>query len=90
MWKISDRVEGAIVAPASPSSARLTISISGVVENAASTDTSAEGRGPDHQQPAAADPVAEGAHRDQRAGHHEPVDVDDPQQLGAGRAAGRR
>ena len=40
MWKISDRVEGARVAPAIPSSARLTISHSAVGENAASTDTS--------------------------------------------------
>ena len=39
MWKISESVDGATVAPAIPSSARLTISISGVVENAASTDT---------------------------------------------------
>jgi hypothetical protein len=42
-----------------------------------------EGRGADHQQPAAADAVAEGAHGEQRPGDHEPVDVDDPQQLGA-------
>ena len=34
MLKISDRVEGASVAPAIPSSARLAISISGLVEKA--------------------------------------------------------
>jgi hypothetical protein len=45
----------------------------------------AERGGPDQQEPAAADPVAERAHRDQRARHHEPVDVDDPQQLRAAR-----
>jgi hypothetical protein len=39
MAKIRDRVDGASVAPAMPSSARLTMSISAVVENAASTDT---------------------------------------------------
>src|SRR6266545_879948 len=35
------------------------------------------------QQPAAADAVAQGAHGDQEPGDHEPVDVGDPQQLGA-------
>jgi hypothetical protein len=38
----------------------------------------------DQEQPATADAVAKGAHGDQRPGGHEPVDVDDPQQLGAG------
>src|SRR5918993_1081700 len=33
---------------------------------------------------APADPVAEGAHGDQRPGGQEPVDVDDPQELAAG------
>ena len=37
------------------------------------------------QQLAAADAVAERAHRDQEAGHQEAVDVDDPQQLRCGR-----
>jgi hypothetical protein len=40
MWKISDRVEGARVAPAIPSRARLRISDSAVGENAAPSDTS--------------------------------------------------
>jgi len=39
MLKISDSVDGARVAPATPSRARLRISISGVVENAATTET---------------------------------------------------
>jgi hypothetical protein len=39
MLKISDSVDGARVAPAMPSSARLAISISGLVENAAATET---------------------------------------------------
>jgi hypothetical protein len=38
MLRISDRVEGAIVAPAIPSSARAAISISALVENAASSE----------------------------------------------------
>ncbi len=38
MWKISDNVDGASVAPAMPSAARLTMSISGVVEKAANTE----------------------------------------------------
>jgi hypothetical protein len=37
--KISDSVDGASVAPAIPSSARQAISISGLVEKAASTET---------------------------------------------------
>ena len=44
-----------------------------------------ERRGADHQHAARADAVAERAHRDQRARDHEPVDVDDPQQLRAAR-----
>ncbi len=39
MLKISDSVDGARVAPAIPSSARQAISIWGLVENAASTET---------------------------------------------------
>jgi hypothetical protein len=46
----------------------------------------AERGGPGQQQPPAADPVAEGAHRDERPGDQEAVDVGDPQQLGAARA----
>src|SRR5690606_21710338 len=41
---------------------------------------------PGEQQPPAPDAVAEGAHRDQRPGDEEAVDVGDPQQLGAARA----
>ena len=39
----------------------------------------------DEQQPAAADPVADRAHREEQAGEDEPVDVEDPQLLGGGR-----
>jgi hypothetical protein len=38
MWKISDSVDGARVAPAIPSNARLAISISGLLEKAASSE----------------------------------------------------
>jgi hypothetical protein len=44
--KISDRVDGARVAPAMPSSARLPMSISGVVEKAATTDTAPKAAAP--------------------------------------------
>ena len=40
MWKISDSVDGARVAPATPSRARLTIRDSALGEKAASSDTS--------------------------------------------------
>jgi hypothetical protein len=40
-------------------------------------------RSSDQQQTPATYPVTERAHRDQHAGHHETVDVDDPQQLRA-------
>ena len=46
MWKISDSVDGASVAPAMPSRARLTISISALVENAASTETTPKAAAP--------------------------------------------
>jgi hypothetical protein len=38
MLRISESVDGASVAPASPSSARVTMSISALVENAATTE----------------------------------------------------
>jgi hypothetical protein len=85
MWKISDRVDGARVAPAMPSSARLAIQHLGAGRERSQDRHQAEGAGPDEQQPAAADAVAQGAHGDERSGDEEPVDVDDPQQLGAGR-----
>ena len=46
MWRISESVDGASVAPAMPSSARAAISICGLVENAASTDASANAAPP--------------------------------------------
>ena len=46
MLRISDSVEGAIVAPAIPSSARVAISISGLVENAHRSDASPNATAP--------------------------------------------
>ena len=46
MWKISDNVDGARVAPAIPSAARLRMSISGVVEKAASSDVAPKAAAP--------------------------------------------
>jgi hypothetical protein len=43
-----------------------------------------ERRSADHQQPSAADPVAERTHHDDQAGHHESVAVTDPQLLDVG------
>ena len=83
MLRISDSVDGATVAPATPSRARVAISIAALVDQAASTEAA----------PNAAAPISSSRrrpmrsprrpHGDQRPGDHEPVDVDDPQQLGA-------
>ena len=81
----SDSVDGTSAAPARPSSARVAISISALVENAASVEAAPKAARADQQQFAAADSVAETADRDERAGQDEAVDVDDPQQLGSRR-----
>ena len=83
MTKISDRVDGARVAPAIPRRARLRMSISGRVRERGQEGEDAERRGTDEEQLAPTDAVAERAHRDQEARDHEAVDVDDPEQLGA-------
>ena len=46
MLKISDSVDGARVAPAIPSNARLAISCSGLVDRAASTETTPKAAAP--------------------------------------------
>ena len=46
MWKMSDSVDGASVAPAMPSSARLTMSISALTEKAATTDMTPKAAAP--------------------------------------------
>src|SRR5262249_16055146 len=88
MLRINDSVEGATVAPASPSSARAAMSIPGLVENAASTDTA----------PNAAAPIMRRRRRPMRSpsvpmvisetGDEKPVDVDDPGGRGGGRGEG--
>ena len=85
MFRISDSVDGAIVAPAMPEERAGGDQHLGARRERAEQRREAEGDGADQQQAPAADPVAERAHRDQRAGDHEAVDVDDPEQLGAGR-----
>ena len=77
----SDSVEGASVAPAMPRMARVTISISALLENAARMEASAKGGSPNEQQLAPPDAVAQRAHRHQESRHHETIDVDDPQKL---------
>ena len=90
MLRISESVDGARVAPATPSSARVGDQHLGAGGEGGEHRGDAERGGADQQQPAAADAVAEGAHGDQRAGDQEAVDVDDPQQLRAAWAAGPR
>jgi hypothetical protein len=68
-----------------PSSARIAISIALLVENAAIAESDGERGRADQQELAPADAVAERAHRDQEAGDEKAVDVDDPEQLCAGR-----
>jgi hypothetical protein len=46
MWKMSDRVDGARVAPATPSRARATIRVSAVGAKAASTETTPNAAAP--------------------------------------------
>jgi hypothetical protein len=46
MLRIRDRVEGARVAPAMPSTARIAISIAALVENAASTEATPNAAAP--------------------------------------------
>lgn len=45
----------------------------------------AEARRADHQEPAPSDTVTERSHRDEQAGDHEAIDIDDPEGLDAGR-----
>ncbi len=84
MLRISESVDGASVAAGEALQARARRSASRRwSRRRRSTEVSAEGGGADQQYAAAADAVAERAHGDQRAGDHEAVDVDDPQQPAA-------
>ena len=67
------------IAPKKPRLARAAISSSVVGAKAAATETAAKPIAPIMQQPAPADAVAEAAHRDEQAGEHERVGVDDPE-----------
>jgi hypothetical protein len=78
MLRISDRVDGARVAPAMPSSGPRGDEHLGAGRDCGQHGCHAECGGPDHEQPAAADPVAQRPHRDQRSGDEESVDIDDP------------
>jgi hypothetical protein len=73
MLRISESVDGASVAAATSSSARAMISIVAVAATAAANEATPNAAATDHDQPAAADPIAERAHRDEanpRAGSH--------------------
>ena len=81
--RISDSVEGASVAAATPRTARAAINISALVEYAAAVEVQPNATAPISNSAPTADAVAETAHRDQTSREHESVDVDDPQQFGA-------
>ena len=62
------------------------MSISGLVEKAASNEADREARGAAEEELASADAIPERAHGDEQAGHQEAVDVDDPEELRARRS----
>ena len=83
MLRISDSVDGASVAPATPSSARVAISIAGAGREGRQDRGDSKGGGADQEQPPPPDSVAQRAHGDQRSGDQESVDVENPEQLSA-------
>ena len=84
MLRMSESVDGASVAAAARA-ARARDQHLGAGRVGGEHRRDAERRRADQQHLAPADPVAERAHGDQRAGDHEAVDVDDPQQPGRAR-----
>ena len=80
--RMSDRVEGASVAPAMPSSARAAISCSALREPAASAEAMAKAAAPISSRGRRPTRSPRGAHGDQQPGDQEAVDVHDPQELG--------
>jgi hypothetical protein len=60
------------------------MSISGLHRDGGQDRENPERSGPAEQEPSAADPVSQRSHRDERAGDEKAVDVDDPEELGAG------
>ncbi len=79
MLRMSESVDGASVAAGEPLQRARDDQHLGAGREGGEDRRDAEGGRADEQHPAAADAVAERAHGDQRAGDHEPVDVDDPQ-----------
>ena len=83
---MSDRVEGAMVAPAMPMTARLAMSISEPRRERGEQGGRREARRPEQEEPATADAIAERAHRDEEASDKKAIDVDHPEQLDARRS----
>ncbi len=83
MLVISASVHGASVAPADAQQRPRDDQHQRADANAATADSTAKAVAADQQQPPAADPVAERAHRDDEARHREAVAVADPQLLDA-------
>ena len=84
MLRIRDRVDGISMAPKNPSPARPAISHSALGAKAVDGRDGSETRAADEEQPAAADPVAQAAHRHEEAGQDQGIGVDDPEQFDAG------
>ena len=77
----TDSVVGMMNAPPMPIRARLAISESADPERAESSEPRAEHAEPEDQGPLAAEAVAEAAGREQQAGEHQDVGIDDPLHL---------
>ena len=80
-----DRVVGMISAPPMPISALVTMSMFGRLCKRGRERRASEDGQPGRECTAAAEAIAERAHREQEAGEDEGVGVDDPLQLAAGR-----
>ena len=82
-----DSVAGMMNAPPTPMSARVSDEhVRRSVANADSTEPMPKTTSPKVRRLVAAEAVTEAARREQQAGEHERVGVDDPLQLAAGRA----
>ena len=83
-WIIA-RLPGVSSAPPTPWSTRAAISTSGLGAMPHSSDAAREPDGPDHEDPAPAEPVAQRPAEQDQAGEREQVAVGDPLQLGEAR-----
>src|SRR5262245_16036145 len=83
MLRIRDRVEGARVAPATPSSARAPMSISALVEKAATTEARPEAGGPDRSRGRGPDGAADVPNVERNPAAKKPLNVNNPRRLGA-------